>query len=311
MHPVLELIHDRHSSGSQPLHRTEDARLAVVLEGGSSRAAFGGGMVSVLEELDLLHTVDAVYGSSAGALNGAWLVCQKVRANIHGWWAPETMGAIIQPRNALRRRPVVNGDALVDEVYETLTPMGYDEILASDVEYHPTGTDADTGASTDLAPFIHDKRTLQLALKATTRLPVLSGPPIELGGRRFIDGGLAEGVPVAMALAQGATHLLVLRTRAAQLAPIRTHPLKQRAVSRWLARHAAGASDTWISRNQTKLELEQMMARAPNILQVHPPADAPSISVVGQSAEVQERAVRMGEVAMREALQGAGTSAAG
>ncbi|WP_416382280.1 hypothetical protein [Nocardia transvalensis] len=34
-------------------------------------------MVMALEELGLLACFDAVYGSSAGALNGAWLLCGR------------------------------------------------------------------------------------------------------------------------------------------------------------------------------------------------------------------------------------------
>ena len=39
------------------------------------------------------------------------------------------------------------------------------------------------------------------------------GPPVELGGRRYVDGGLAAPIPVAEALAAGATHVLAPQTR--------------------------------------------------------------------------------------------------
>jgi hypothetical protein len=44
-------------------------------------------------------------------------------------------------------------------------------------------------------------------------LPFLAGPPVELRGRRFYDAGLAESIPFRTPLAQGATHVLVLRSR--------------------------------------------------------------------------------------------------
>ena len=64
VHPVLNLIRTRMAAGSRPLHRDDDARLAVVLEGGSSRAAHGGSMICELEERGLLAAFDAVYGLS-------------------------------------------------------------------------------------------------------------------------------------------------------------------------------------------------------------------------------------------------------
>lgn len=303
MHSVVELMRQRKLSESQPLARQDDARLALVLEGGSSRAAFGGGMVGALEEAGLLSVFDAVYGASAGALNGAWLLCERANANIHGWWSPESMKSTIKLTNIFKKLPVVNGDYLVDEVYENFTPMGFDEILASDIEYHPVATDADSGASTDLAPLIKDRATLKQAMKATTRVPLLSGAPVSLGGHRFIDGGMAENVPVETALAQGATHLLVLRTKAPSLDLPTTAGLKQKAVARWIHRNAPGAAHTWDNRNVKKQQLELLMARDLRVLQVAPPANVAKISMVGSDLKVLREAVEVGRRCMAETLR--------
>lgn len=85
MHPTLQLIKDRHASQSRPLECTDKARLVLVLEGGSSRAACGDGMIGVLEDYGLDSVFDAVYGTSAGALNGALFLCQRANANMFGW----------------------------------------------------------------------------------------------------------------------------------------------------------------------------------------------------------------------------------
>jgi predicted acylesterase/phospholipase RssA len=60
---------------------------------------------------------------------------------------------------------------------------------------------------------ITDEAELRLALRASASLPFLAGPPIELDGRRFYDAGVAESIPFRTPLAQGATHILVLRSR--------------------------------------------------------------------------------------------------
>lgn len=205
----------------------------------------------------------------------------SARANLHGWWAPESMEATIRPRNALRGKPVVDTDVIIYDLYERMTPMGFEEILASDVEYHPIATDADTGASVDLAPRIHDKTSLQDAMRATARLPVLGGPPVEIDGRRYIDGGIAENVPIETALAQGATHVLVLRTKAPSLKLRPDKRLERRLVARWMSRHAAGSAMAWRGRSERKLELERLMHDDPRILQVAPPPDMADISVIG------------------------------
>lgn len=82
--------------------------------------------------------------------------------------------------------------------------MDFDSVLASEVEYHPLGTDAETGESTDLRPLIATPAELRLALRATASLPFLAGPPVELRSRRFYDAGIAESIPFRTPLAQSA-----------------------------------------------------------------------------------------------------------
>lgn len=303
---VLSLLAERHRSDSQPLKRTDGARLALVLEGGSSRAAYGGGMVAVLEEAGLLPCFDAVYGTSAGALNGAWFTCGRVLENLHGWWDPAAMKRIIRPANLLRGRPVLDGDDLIDGVYSEVLNMGFEQILASPVEYHPIATDAATGESVDLAPLIRDVPTLKAAMKATARVPLLSGGPVELAGRAFIDGGMVENVPAPTALAQGASHVLVVRTKAPVYELASTGRAQAAVVEAWMRKYAPGAAHTWAARNRGKLEIEQLMRDDERVFQVAPAADVPRISMTTSDPAPLRRAVEIGRECMRQALAGTG-----
>ena len=150
--------------------------------------------------------------SSAGALSGAWLLSSEPD-RLRGWADPDYAKTLIRWSSLLRGRPVVDVRTLVEEVYQTEFPMDFDSILASPIEYHPLGTDAETGESTDLRPLISSPVELRLALRASASLPFLAGPPVELGGRRFYDAGVAESIPFRTPLAQGATHVLLLRSR--------------------------------------------------------------------------------------------------
>jgi predicted acylesterase/phospholipase RssA len=169
-------------------------------------------MALALHELGVVSAFDAVYGSSAGALSGAWLLSSEPE-RLRGWADPDYAKTLIRWSSLLRGRPVVDVRTLVEEVYQTEFPMDFDSILASPIEYHPLGTDAETGESTDLRPLITSPVELRLALRASASLPFLAGPPVELGGRRFYDAGVAESIPFRTPLAQGATHVLLLRSR--------------------------------------------------------------------------------------------------
>jgi len=176
------------------------------------RGTVSAGMALALHEFGLVPAFDAVYGSSAGAITGAWLL-SSMPEGLHGWADPDYARSLIRWSAPLRGRPVVDVRTLIEVIYQTDFPMDFDSVLASQVEYHPLGTDAETGESTDLRPLIANPVELRLALRASASMPFLAGPPIELRGRRFYDAGIAESIPFRTPLAQGATHVLVLRSR--------------------------------------------------------------------------------------------------
>jgi predicted patatin/cPLA2 family phospholipase len=211
-HDVLRLLAGRAESGSQPGKRADDLRIVLAIEGGGMRGTVSAGMAHALHELGLVPAFDAVYGSSAGAINAAWLLSSRPDG-LRGWADPSYAKALIRWPAMLRGRPVVDVRTLVEEVYVTQFPMDFESVVANPVEYHPLATDAVTGAATDLRPLIGDPAEFRLALRASASLPFLAGPPVTLRGRRFYDAGLAESIPFRTPLAQGATHILVLRSR--------------------------------------------------------------------------------------------------
>ena len=298
---VVDLLAARAATGSRPGQRTDQARLVLLIEGGSSRGAFSNGMAVVVEELGLLDCFDAVYGSSAGALNAAWLLCRRAARSVGGWWHPEVMPRVINPRRVLRGKPIIDTRHLVHHVYEHVMPMGFTEILENEVTFHPLATDARTGESTDLHPLITDVPRLQLALRATTCLPVLAGPPVSFGADSYIDAGVSETVPIHTAIAQGATHIVALRTRAPGLVrpPSR---LERRVVGRYLTRHAPGALDPWMNRRERRADEERALDTHPAALQIRPPLDAPVIGRVERDPEVLRRAVDCGRTVAFAAL---------
>ena len=201
----------RARAGSLPGERGDGFRVALAVEGGGMRGTISAGMALALDELGLVHAFDAVYGASAGAITGAWLLSRP--QGLRGWAEPAYARAFIRRSGLLRGRPVADVRALIEELYQTSFPMDFAAVLASPIEFHPLATDAATGESTDLRPLVGTPAELRLALRASAALPLLAGPPVGLGGRRFYDAGLAESVPYRTALAQGATHVLVLRSR--------------------------------------------------------------------------------------------------
>ena len=206
-------------------------------------------------------------------------------------------------------------DLLIEELYQTTFPMDFASVLASPVEYHPLATDAATGASTDLYPFVSDPAELRLALRASAAMPLLAGPPVEFAGRRFYDAGVSESVPYRTALAQGATHILVLRSRRDPLtwpdgrAPSRSVRLITRTT---LRRETPALRATFLSRD-ARLAADdrrlatyqaQSSAGAPvaAVFSIRPAPDSPEVSRLATDGKLLRAAFSSGRAAARAAL---------
>jgi len=315
VHEVLRLVQERVRSGSRPGHRDDPYRIALSIEGGGMRGTVSAGMALALHELGAVPAFDAVYGASAGAITGAWLV-SSTPEGLRGWADPDYARTLIRWSAMLRGRPVVDVRTLVEVVYQTEFPMDFDSVLASQVEYHPLGTDAETGESTDLRPLIADPAELRLALRASASLPFLAGPPVELRGRRFYDAGVAESIPFRTPLAQGATHVLVLRSRrplalngAGQHpngAPVPRPPHSVRILTRTTLRNESLALRTALltRRVRTAADVARIVAMEAEgkALMIYPPATTPPVSRLTTDSRLLSGALESGREATRTLL---------
>ncbi|MGW4631824.1 patatin-like phospholipase family protein [Nocardia sp. NPDC004415] len=296
---VAEVIQARRASGL----RADGHRLALVIEGGGSRGVYSSGMVQALEELGLAGIFDAVYGTSAGAINGAWLLCGRAATGMRSWTDPAIMRRVVDPVRVLRGRPVFDLHYLVHRVYDGIEPMDFPAILANPTTLHPIATDIRTGQSVDLAPHIVDKTTLLTALRASAGLPLLAGPPVPLGDSSYFDGGLTETVPIRTAVRAGATHALVLRTRRTdELRP--PAPLLHRVVGGGYMRAVApGAYRAWSQRpGQQAVEDRFLADLGDRVLQIHPPAAAPPVDSAARDTDLLARALDLGRTAVHTLL---------
>jgi predicted patatin/cPLA2 family phospholipase len=301
-HPVIAALRSR----------PEGARVALVVEGGGMRGAVSGGMALGLDELGLAGAFDAAYGSSAGTLNAMWLVSGRVRDGIPTWTDPQLVGELISRRRGLARRgPVVDVEGLVEERYERLSPGLFDAVLAGRAELHPLATDVETAEAVDLHDTIRDPRSLRLALRASAALPLLAGPPIAIDGRRYIDAGLSAAIPFRAALAGGATHILVLRSRRAGETVTAPGRLSGALTGRALRRVSPALETAFRTRVEREGADEALLAHhdadpamEPAILSIRPPADSPVPSRLERDLGVIRAGLEAGRAAAHAALGG-------
>lgn len=301
---LLDALRERGRSGSRPGHRDDGLRVALAIEGGGNRAAYSAGMALAIDEAGLTDAFDDVYGTSGGALNAAWLLTGEAQRWMHSWAWPEVAAAgITNPRRVLRGGPLIDLGRLVHHVYESITPMDFEAILANPIGFHPMATDARTGEATDLASYVTDRRSLQTALRASSCLPLLAGRPVRLGPRTYVDGGLSEGVPYRSALADGATHVLVLRTRRSDQYAAPPSRVERALLAPYFLRHGWQAGRAHVDRHKTYAADDLHLAeasRAPvtTLLEVRPPLGAPDVGRLSSDLASIAAAIEVGRSTM-------------
>lgn len=211
-HPVAEVLLERLAAGSQPGARRDGHRVALVLEGGGMRGVVSAGMTAALERYGLTPCFDLVVGSSAGAINGAALIAGVAREGAATYCGPLASRSFVNPARVLLGRPVIDVNSILSYTANGLDSGRHERVLSSPIALHCVATGVESAGPVDLSGMA-TVRELWDAVLASSRMPWAGGPPVEIDGRRYLDGGLAAAIPVTEAVAAGATHVLALQTR--------------------------------------------------------------------------------------------------
>jgi predicted patatin/cPLA2 family phospholipase len=206
---VLDILRER-AAASRPFD--DGARVALVIEGGGMRGVVSAGMTEALARYVPPTVFDDIYGASAGALNGAFFIAGQAALAPRIYQTYLTTPEFLSVRHLLRREPIMSLEYLVDTVLEQLEPLDWDAVLSSPVRLHPIAASIDRFEAVDLAG-ASSKDELKQRLVAAARMPLVAGPPVVVGDEHFLDASLYESVPGLRAARDGATHLLVFRTR--------------------------------------------------------------------------------------------------
>lgn len=210
-HEVLRVLLDRRDDATTPGDRRDPHRVALVIGGGGMRGAYVAGMLHALERAGLTASFDEVYGASSGSYSAAAFLTGEAAALAACFPEDLCTDEFISMRRLGTRRPVVSIDLLV-RVLETTKPLDWTALGHTAATLHVVATDAaDLTAHTltGMSTVPEWKR----ALRASATIPLLAGPPVEIDGRGWIDGSVAEPLAMARALRGGATHVLAMLCR--------------------------------------------------------------------------------------------------
>ena len=310
-HPVLDVLHARMQSGSAPGARSDDHRVAVVLEGGGMRGVVSAGMTAALERLQMTGCFDLVVGSSAGALNAAALLAGVARPAAAMYHTVLASRKFVNPVRLLFGRPALDVRFVLAHATGELDPGRHERTISSPIPLHCVALDVDSAKPVEFSG-MRTKDELWEVLLATTRMPWVGGDPVTIDGRRYIDGALTCPIPVSNAVAAGATHVLVLQTRPYGV----PRSAGGRVGERLIARHLHGLNPAlvplWHGRAAEYEDLVEDIARrsdapdgrGPHVLGLRPPAGTPVVSQLERRPAILARAAAAAERLVEETLGG-------
>lgn len=209
----------------------------MVLEGGGMRGLFTAGILDVLMENGV--TVDGAIGVSAGAAFGCNMksgqIGRALRYNLR--FCNDKRYCSL--RSLVRTGNLFNADFCYRVVPEQLDVFDTAAYEKDPMEFYVVATDVRDGH----AVYHRCDRIGNDGyewFRASASMPLVS-KPVEIGGRKYLDGGIADSIPLAFFEAMGYEKNLVILTRPRSYVkkPNRLLPLMRPALLRYPKVYAA------------------------------------------------------------------------
>lgn len=181
----------------------------IILEGGGTRGVFTSGVLDYFMEKGLYFPY--VIGVSAGACNAVGYASKqpyRTRKCMIDYLYSDSYLSI---KNMLLNKGLFDMDLIFDKFPNDLIPFNYDNFFSKEIRCIITVTNCITGKAEYLEEY-EDKKRLMDICKASSSLPYIS-PIIEIDGTPYLDGGLADSVPIVKALHDGCKRPVIILTR--------------------------------------------------------------------------------------------------
>ncbi|MEG0811105.1 MAG: patatin family protein [Eubacterium sp.] len=182
-------------------------KTALVMEGGGFRGIYTSGILDCFMESGL--TFPYIIGVSMGAVNGINYVSNQPERSIEiaRTYMPDKryMGF----RNLIKEGNFFSRNFAYNEIPRRYNLFDMKTYYESKQQFFMTATDCETGEARFFEKMEYEAGDL---VAASTALPFMSHP-VEIDGHFYMDGGIADSVPIKKALADGNQKAVVILTR--------------------------------------------------------------------------------------------------
>lgn len=183
-------------------------KTGIVLEGGGMRGIYSAGILDVMMENNI--NVDGLVGVSAGAVFGGNYKSKQIGRAIK-----YNKQVCKDPRYGTFRSLFKSGDMFDVEfcyniIPNVISPVDMDTYEKNPVEFYVTCTDVQTGEAV-----YHKSVRMQDSLKwvqASASMPLVSRV-VKADGKEYLDGGIADSIPIDFMRQRGYDKNIVILTR--------------------------------------------------------------------------------------------------
>ncbi len=185
------------------------SNIGLILEGGGMRGAFTAGVLDYWMEQGLwFHDV---YGVSAGACQACSYLCRQPGRGLRVW-----VNYIDDPRFCSMKSLLTTGDLFGADLNYHLVPRKLDPLdnatfIESGAHFTAVVTDVETGEPAYIP--IKDMFGDIQAVRASASLPLISNL-VEYRGRKYLDGGVSDSIPIRKAISDGHDRNVLVLTQA-------------------------------------------------------------------------------------------------
>jgi predicted patatin/cPLA2 family phospholipase len=244
--------------------------IALVVEGGAMRGVFSTGVLDAFLTKKF-NPFDLYIGVSAGATNIASFLAEMYQRNLKVYTDYSTGSDFINWRKFISGGNLVDLDWLWGITIQEIR-LDLKKIFNPEKEFYIGVTSIDTGQAVYLKP---GRSNLEEILKASSAIPILYRNFIKINNTPYVDGGLADPIPVIEAYRRKARSIIVIRSR-----PY-CYTMKQKHSTYWQKIFLKGSPkliETFNRRAQKYQEAIDFMRNPPEgiqIVEINPPENFP------------------------------------
>lgn len=185
-------------------------KATLVLEGGATRGVFTSGTLDYLMERNVY--LSHVIGVSAGACNAVDYVSKQLGRTRDCMIPMDKNGNYYYGfRDFVKEKSVMNMDLIFDKFPNEMIPFDFDTYFNSEIECELVTTNCLTGKAEYMTER-HDRERLMKICRASCSMPLLT-PIVNVDNTPYLDGGLADSVPIKRAQELGNKKIVVILTK--------------------------------------------------------------------------------------------------